>query len=342
MSSVTLRIASLSWRWPTSLVTVNCLLMLTLTILAANALFGGTYPITFGDFSAALQGEGDAVTRMIAIDHRLPRLLVAIGVGFAFGLAGEIVQTLLRNPLASPDVIGFTAGASVGAVVAVLISGSTAAILFGALSGGTMAAVLILGLAWRHGIRPGQIVLMGIGITMTLSVVNDLLMTSFTIHDAADIAKWLVGSLDARSWHDVSLVWCGLLLLAPLCFFSQFSIARLALRDEIALTLGIGVDRTRLSGFALAVLLVALAVGAAGPLPFVAFVAGPIAHGLTRTMRPSLLTAALIGALVTLGADTAANSLPGGLSLPAGIFTALIGAPVLIWTLFLQTRKRLQ
>jgi iron complex transport system permease protein len=150
MSSVTLRIASLSWRWPTSLVTVNCLLMLTLTILAANALFGGTYPITFGDFSAALQGEGDAVTRMIAIDHRLPRLLVAIGVGFAFGLAGEIVQTLLRNPLASPDVIGFTAGASVGAVVAVLISGSTAAILFGALSGGTMAAVLILGLAWRH------------------------------------------------------------------------------------------------------------------------------------------------------------------------------------------------
>ncbi|NKW92053.1 iron chelate uptake ABC transporter family permease subunit [Rhodobacteraceae bacterium R_SAG9] len=342
MSSVTLRIASLSWRWPTRLVVVNILLAVVLACLAANALLGGTYPITFADLTAALRGDSDAVTRMIVIDHRLTRLLVAIGVGLAFGLAGEIVQTQLRNPLASPDIIGFTAGAGVGAVLAVLISGSTAAILFGALSGGTLAAVLILGLAWNRGIRPGQIVLMGIGITMTLSVVNDLLMTTFTVNDASDIAKWLVGSLDARSWQDVILVWIGLLILAPPCFYAQFSIARLALRDETAQTLGIRVDRTRLWGFALAVLLVALAVGAAGPLPFVAFVAGPIAHGLTRTMRPSLLTAALVGALVTLGADTAANVLPGGLSLPAGIFTALVGAPVLIWTLFLQTRKRLQ
>ncbi|WP_341368074.1 iron chelate uptake ABC transporter family permease subunit [Yoonia sp. BS5-3] len=340
MTTIAIKLGPLSARPPRRLVLINISLVLAILLIAFQKLVGGSYPVSISDVFAAVQGQADPITSMIILDHRAPRVLVAIGVGLAFGLAGEMIQTVLRNPLASPDIIGFSAGASTGAIAAVILTGSAGVVFLGAMFGGIVVATAVMALSWNKSIAPGQLVLIGIGVSMTVSVFNDLLMTSFDITRAAEIAKWLVGSLEARDWNDVTLVWIGLLILGPLAFWRQFHLARLALGEDTATVLGISVNITRIISLILALGLVAVAVGTAGPLPFVAFVAGPIAHGLNKAPRPSLLTAGLIGALVTLIADAIAGSLPGGLVLPAGIFTSLFGAPVLIWILILESRKR--
>lgn len=342
MSDLTLRFYGFSSRVSWRLVWVNLLLLLGLLLLAVWRLLSGDYPISAAQIPAILAGQADPVTEMILIDNRLLRILAAIGVGMAFGFAGELVQTLLRNPLASPDIIGFSAGAGAGALLTIILSGSSAFVFFGAAAGGVSIATLIIALSWDKGISIRQLVLMGIGISMTVSVLTDLLMTRFDISDAAQIAQWLVGSLTARSWDQMSVLWTGLAFLIPCALWLQFYLARLSLEEVTATVLGVRVAQIRLLGFTLALAFVTLAVGIAGPLPFVAFVAGPIAHGLTGLPRPSLISTALVGAWVVLLADTLAQSLPAGLTLPAGIFTALAGAPVLIWILMVQTRTAAQ
>lgn len=338
MTTLTLRTRAVSFRLARRGIVVNAALAALVLVLLASGMFGGTYPVRVADVIAAVTGASDPITQMIVMDHRLPRLLTALGVGLAFGLAGEMVQTLLRNPLASPDIIGFTAGAGTGALFAVAVLGSTALMVPAAMLGGLGAVALVIGLSWRRGITPGQIVLIGIGITLTFSVISDLLMTRLDATSAFELMKWLVGSLHDRSFGDVQIIWSGLMILAPLAFWHQFSLARSSLDEPVAIGLGVALNQSRIVTLGLAVALVALSVSAAGPLPFVAFVSGPIAHGLNRQSRPTLLTAALVGAVITLFADLASQSLPGGLTLPAGVFTALIGAPVLIWVLIAHSR----
>ncbi|MEM8978267.1 MAG: iron ABC transporter permease [Pseudomonadota bacterium] len=340
MTAMVLRIGGMSGKIPRRLVRINFLLACVLFAVFCLGLFGGTYPVSPGDIVTVLSGGGDEVLRMVVLDNRMPRLLTAVGVGMAFGMAGEMIQTLLRNPLASPDVIGFSAGAGLGAVTTVAITGGTFFVLPGAVVGGAMAAFLLLALSWRGGFRPGALVLTGIGLTMTLGVITDLLMIRLDANNVGELVKWIVGSLSARSWMDTGLIWIGLTLVAPLAFWHQFDLARLNLADDVAISLGQRLGLGRVVTVLLAVALVALGVAAAGPLPFVAFVAGPIAHGLTGAPRPTLLSATLVGGLVTLLADQAAQMLPGFYVLPAGIFTALIGAPVLIWVLVQQSKRQ--
>mgnify|MGYP001800669781 CR=1 FL=1 len=342
MSALVIRNRLFSRRLPRRVLVVNLALFAALVLVLSSGLFGGTYGIGFGDVVASLTGQADEVTWMVVTQNRLPRLLTALGVGIAFGLAGEMVQTLLRNPLASPDVIGFSAGAGLGAVITVAATGTTAFVLSGALMGGAVTALFLLALTWRRDLSPGMLVLMGIGLGVTLGVVTDLLMTRLDANNVGELVKWIVGSLSARSWSDVGLIWVGLAVIAPICVWHQFALARVSLPDEVARGLGLGLLKARLVTLILAVVLVGLAVAAAGPLPFVAFVAGPIAHGLSGVPRPTLFPAAMVGGLVTLLADRAAQALPGFLVLPAGIFTALIGAPVQIWVLIHQTKRRLQ
>lgn len=339
MSDLVLQSRLISYRISPRLLVVNFLLLGVLGAAFTAGLVGGTYPISSADIMAAFLGEADGVVSMIVLENRLPRLLTAIGVGMAFGLAGEMTQTLLRNPLASPDVIGFTSGAGLGAVLTVAVSATTVYVLPGALVGGALTALLLFAITAKQDFTPGVLILVGIALTATLGVMTDLLLTRLDPNDTAELIKWIVGTLSARDWGDVALVWLGLALLFPLALWHQFSLSRLSLADDVATALGQRVPRARLLTLSLAVVLVGLAVAAAGPLPFVAFVAGPIAHGLNGAQRPTLLSAGLVGALVALLADKIAQSLPGFFSLPAGVFTALIGAPVLIWILIAQSRR---
>ena len=313
-------------------------------MIAAGALLAlrlGSYPLAPGIWGAILGGAGSDIEQMILLDHRLPRILTALGAGACFGLSGAMFQTMLRNPLASPDVIGFNAGASCGALVAIIAAGSAATggtILLGALLGAFCTAVLVTGLAWRNGLQAERLVLIGLGVGFALAALSDLLLSRTDARTAADMTKWLIGTLNARDWQDVTLVWAGLALLSPMLVWLHFPLARLGLPEDLAGGLGLRLSQLRLTITALGIVLATLAVCSAGPLPFVAFAAGPIARALLRNGQPALLGAAAIGALLVLAADTAARMIVT-LHLPAGVFTALIGGPVMIWLLVTQLRK---
>ncbi|MFQ1700079.1 FecCD family ABC transporter permease [Loktanella agnita] len=313
------------------------ILLLLLITVTAIVMQIGRYPLGLNDILAAFAGQKDEIVQMIVADHRAPRILTAIGAGAAFGLSGAMFQTMLRNPLASPDVIGFSTGASCGGLAAILLFGS-AFILPGALLGGLLTAAAVISLSYHRGLQPYRLILIGLGVSMTLAAGADLLMSRIDVLTAADTAKWLVGTLHARNWSDVTLICAGLIVLAPIAIWLEFALSRIAMDDDIAHGLGLALSPLRLAVTATGVGLVALAVSVAGPLPFVAFISGPIARRLVKGARPALLQAALVGALVTLLADTAARSVPM-VQLPAGVFTALIGAPVLMWLLVVQFNK---
>jgi len=334
--SWSLRLPFLSLSVSQRAVAVGSVLMLLLTLGAVLALRLGSYTFTETSWLSVLLGAGSDIDRMILMDHRLPRILTALGAGACFGLSGAMFQTMMRNPLASPDVIGFNAGASCGALLAIILTGGN--VLLGALVGALFTAVLVVGLAWKDGLHPQRLVLIGLGIGFALAALSDLLLSRTDARTAADMAEWLIGTLNARDWQDVWLVWSGLLLLAPAVFWIHFPLARLGLSDDLTSSLGLRLSPLRLGITGLGILLAALAVCTAGPLPFVAFAAGPIARALVPNGRPALLGAAVIGALLVLAADTASRLVPS-IQLPAGVFTALIGGPVMIWLLMVQFRK---
>lgn len=317
---------------------VNTMLAGCVALLFSMGLLTGDYPLRPAEVISALVGDADPLVELIVIDTRLPRLCVGLGVGMALGLAGEMVQTLLRDSLATPDVIGFTAGAGAGAIGSILLTGGTAYLLSGATIGGTAAALLVFSLAWDRGIQPLRLVLIGVGVSMTLAVCSNLMISGLDPHMANDFARWLIGSLNNRTWIDAALIWACLPVLSLIAFYRQFYLARMSLDDDLIRALGLRLMTERAWALAISVMLVAAAVAAAGPLAFVAFASGPIAHGLSGAPRPTLGSAALSGGVIVLSADLLARLLAGDLGLPAGVFTALLGAPVLIGVL-LQSRE---
>ncbi len=334
--SWTLRLPFLSLALSARALAVGTGLLLLLALGSGLALRLGSFVFSQESWLAILFGAGTEIERMVLLDHRLPRILTALGAGACFGLSGTMFQTMMRNPLAAPDVIGFNAGASCGALVAIILTGGN--VLLGALAGALLTAGLVVSLAWKDGLQPQRLVLIGIGIGLALAALGDLLLSRTDARTAADMAEWLIGTLNARDWQDVTIVWSGLLLLVPALVWVHFPLARLGLSDDLSRSLGLSLSPLRLTITGLGILLAALAVCTAGPLPFVAFAAGPIARALVPNGTPVLLGSAAIGALLVLAADTAARMVPS-IQLPAGVFTALIGGPVMIWLLMAQFRK---
>ncbi|WP_293574938.1 iron chelate uptake ABC transporter family permease subunit [Phaeobacter sp.] len=334
---VTLRLASLSFVLSYRAAILGTVLLAALLIAAASAALTGSYPLPAAQAWATLLGQSNnTADQVILLDHRLPRILTALGAGAAFGLSGAMFQTMLRNPLASPDVIGFTSGAAFGAVMALVLTGGS--ILLGALLGGAIAALLVIGLSWSAGLQPNRLILIGVGVSLFLTAASDLAMASLDALTAADMARWLIGTLNARNWTDVAVVWGVFAALLPVTLWLSFALNRLNLSDDTVTSLGLPLSPLRLTITVTGVVLVGVGVAVAGPLPFVAFVAGPIARRIIGGGRPAILAAAATGALVTLLADVAARAIPL-VHLPTGVFTALIGAPVLMWLLLVQTRK---
>lgn len=309
-------------------------------ILAIVSISAGDYPLPVRDVIMALLGQGSGSSSFIVLGLRLPRALTAILVGMAFGMSGAIFQSLARNPLASPDIIGFNSGAALGAVsMIILFHASGIMVALGALSGGLITAALVFALAWQNGFSPIRVVLVGIGISFAAYAGVDFLMTRSDIFEATAATIWLTGSLNARVWEHVYITGAGLAVLLPLALFLQSALDQLELGEDTAAALGIRVNFTRLFIAIIATLLAAIAVAAAGPLAFVAFVAGPIARRLADTSGAALLLAALVGALVVLAGDLAGRLVFAPTQLPAGIFTAIFGAPFLLWLLATQIRK---
>lgn len=312
------------------------LLAAALLLLAAS-LASGDFPIPLTDVLPAVFGRGTEDADFIVRTLRLPRALTGALVGVAFGLSGAIFQRITGNVLASPDIIGITAGASAGAVLLIVVVGASAvAVTSGALAGGLLTAAAIYLLAWRGGITGYRLVLVGIGFTAALGSVIQYLLTRAEITDAARATVWLTGSLNGRGWDHVVPVAIALGVLVPLTLSQGRGLRALQLGDDAARGLGVRVDRTRSVLILGGVLLAATATASAGPIAFVALSAPPIAKRLAATGGVALVPAAVVGACVVLAADLVAQHLLGGL--PVGVATALVGAPYLLFLLSRSNR----
>ena len=313
------------------------LVMAILGLLVASLAFGsfGTAP---SNVISALQGGDDSFT---VLRLRLPRAVLAVLVGACLGVAGTIFQTLLGNALASPDVIGVAQGASAGAVAAILLGGlSGVAVSLSAFAGAVIVAAIITALSWRHGIASYRFVLIGIGIAFVVQAALGYLLTRADVRDAQAALVWLVGSIGTARWNEIAVtaVLAALLAVALLPLSAQLRMLQLG--DDTATGLGVPVTRSRILLLLVGVGFAAVAVAVAGPVLFVAFVAGPIARRLTGSSHAALAVSALVGAAVVLAADFLGQRAFADVRVPVGVVTSLVGAPYLLRLLARDNRSR--
>jgi len=302
----------------------------------------GAYTVAIPDLAKTLIGQGDTKDNFIVLQLRLPRVAIGAIVGIAFGIAGALFQSMLGNPLASPDIIGITGGASAAAVAGLLVFGVTGlAVSSMAFLGALLVATAIYLLSWRSGITGFRFVLVGIACAFMVQGLLGYLLTRADVRDAQAALVWLVGSLSGTRWPDIAIAAGGLAIILPLVALLAPRLKLLQLGDESAAGLGVPVARTRLLLLFTAVALAAIGTAAVGPIAFVAFVSAPIARRLVRTGGLALIPSALVGVLIVLVSDFAAQHLlPGGVQVPAGIITGAIGAPYLLWLLATTNRAR--
>lgn len=294
----------------------------------------GDFPIPLRDVVPAIFGRGNDDAQFIVQTLRLPRALTALLVGSAFGTAGSIFQLVARNPLASPDIIGITSGASAAAVFMIVVIGATSnAVSIGALVGSLVTAMAIYLLARKRGVSSYRLVLVGIGVAAVLNAVTSYLLTRAEIMDAQRAAVWLTGSLNGRSWDHVRPVVAAMVVLLPMVAALSRPLRGLQLGDATAVGIGVRVEGSKALLVLAAVALCAIATAAAGPIAFVAFVAGPIARRLTGGSTLALIPAALVGALLLLLSDLIARRVFAPTELPVGVVTGILGAPYLLWLL---------
>ena len=251
-----------------------------------------------------------------------------------WALSGAIFQSIARNPLASPDIIGVTYGASAFAVFAIVTLGLTGTAVAGlAIVGALLTAIIMYLLAWRQGVSSYRLILVGIGIGAMATSLTSYLLTKARVEIAQQALIWLTGSLNGRDWSQVRQMSITLAVLSPVLVFLVHRLRILQLGDETAYGLGLRVELSRLGLIVVGVLLAAMATAAAGPIGFVAFVAPPIARWLTRSPGPALIASALIGAFVVSLSDLIAQHALGHTQFPVGVITGVVGAPYLMFLL---------
>ncbi|MFI1932994.1 FecCD family ABC transporter permease [Streptomyces sp. NPDC020330] len=338
------RLGRVSFVWRPRLVLVTLVLAAAVFLVLCLSISIGDFPIALSRVIATILGQGEQVDAFVVMDLRMPRALAGLVVGVALGVSGAITQSVARNPLASPDVLGITAGAGAGAVFLVTAAGGTAAaagsvgLPAAALLGGLGTGLLVYFLAWRRGVDGFRLILIGISVTAMMQAITTWLLASADIRDVARAQVWLVGSLDNRSWDEVrAAFWCTLVLLAVVAVVA-FPFKPMHLGDDVAAGLGVRVGRVRALLLLCAVLLAAVGVSAAGPVPFVALVAPQVAMRLARWPTPPVIASGLVGASLLIGSDLVARAvLPIGL--PVGVVTALIGGPFLVYLLVRANRR---
>jgi iron complex transport system permease protein len=299
----------------------------------------GAYELTPVEVLRTFAGHGPPGAEFIVLDLRLPRALVALLVGFGTGMAGAVFQSLTRNPLGSPDIIGFGNGASAGALVAIILFDAGAPqTAFGALAGGFATATAVYVLAWRRGVHGYRLILVGIGASAVLGSATSYLYVRADIGKAAQAAGWMIGSLNARGWSDVRIAGLGLILCVPVVLAYARRLSILEMGDDTAGALGVPPERSRLVLLCAGTGLTALAVAAAGPIPFLAMAAPQLARRLTRATGPGLLPAAWMGAVLVAAADLVTQRATGSALMPVGVVMGVGGGLYLAWLLLRERR----
>ncbi|MFJ7183304.1 FecCD family ABC transporter permease [Lysinibacillus xylanilyticus] len=326
-----------------------------LTLISIIALAVFLFSASFGDsfknpikVLQVLIGNGSDFDQLIIVDFRMPRIFIAAFAGMALAVAGAILQGIIKNPLASPDLIGISAGGG-AAVVGFLAMFSdsnhslTVSIEWLPLAGfigATIVGLIVYIFAWKDGVTPTRLVLIGIGVSAFMQAITTMLMIIGPIYQASEANKWITGSVKSADWSQVQIVVPLILILLLITFFITRQLNVQELGDDTAASLGQSVQKTRLFLLLLSSSLVASAISFAGAIGFVGLMAPHIAR---RIVGPSfgvlIPTSAAIGAILVMVADIIGRTAFNPLEVPAGVFTAAIGAPYFIYLLFRNPRK---
>lgn len=334
--------------WVTTSVglTVALALGVVLSVALGTGSLGGSAPtstgsaMSMGDVLLAVVGRGDEDARWVVMTLRMPRAIAGALVGAALGVSGAILQSVSRNVLASPDIVGFSAGAATGGLLQILIfDAGPFAVAVGAVLGGLVTAALVLLVSRRAGSSGTRLVLVGVGVGALLTAANSLMLTRAEAGQALSAAVWLAGSLNVRTWVYVLPAALALAVVIPLVALRARAMTLMELGDDTATALGVDVRRCRTQLVALSVVLVAVAVSVAGPIGFVALAAPQIGRRLARSPSVALVPAGLAGAVLLVGGDVLAMRVIAPQQLPVGIVTAALGGLYLVWLLSAQWRS---
>ncbi|HWS37318.1 MAG TPA: iron chelate uptake ABC transporter family permease subunit [Actinoplanes sp.] len=306
-------------------------------IFAVSLMVGQTF-YTPDEVFRVILGETVPGASFTVGELRLPRAVLALITGLCFGIGGVTFQTMLRNPLASPDIIGISSAAGAAAAFAIIVlnlgeAGVSAFAIVAALG----VAVIIYLLSFKDGVAGTRLVLIGIGIAAMLNSATSYVLDQAGQWDLQAATRWLNGSLNGSTWDEVVPVLVALAVFGPILLVQARNLTMLQLGDDTAAALGTRLERTRLISIVAAVGLIAFATSATGPIAFVAFLAGPIAARLVGPGGSLLVPSATVGALLVLLADFI-GQFAFDTRFPVGVVTGVLGAPYLIFLLVRTNR----
>ncbi|PVD01995.1 iron ABC transporter permease [Streptomyces sp. CS090A] len=314
-----------------TVLTVAVLTVLLTGLLVASVLLGGVGRVDPADVLPAAFGLRTGLADYMIFRIRVPRALAALLSGALFGLAGALYQRLIRNPLATPDIVGISAGAGAGATTVLLFA---PALPLGAPLAAVTGSLVLLGavyaLSLRGGLNTYRLVLVGIGLSGVCTAYTNYLFSVADQHSIAVAMRWLIGSVNGVDWTGVTTLAVGLAVCVLCAARLGRPLSSMSLGDELATGLGTSVTRARVAVLALGAGAAALATSVVGPIGFVSLISGPIAARLVGADRAFGL-APFVGAALVLGADVLAQNAPLISPVPTGVLTALLGAPYFVW-----------
>ncbi|MFE7134426.1 FecCD family ABC transporter permease [Streptomyces sp. NPDC057638] len=315
------------------------LTVLLVALTAASVLLGGVGRVAPADVLPAAFGLRTGLADYMIFQLRMPRALAALLAGALFGLAGALYQRLIRNPLATPDIVGISAGAAAGAITVLLYAPAAFALgaPLAAVGGSFLLLAAVHALSWRGGVDTYRLVLVGIGLSAVCTAYTNYLLTAADEQSIAIAMRWLIGSVNGADWDGVTTLAVGLAICLPAAALLHRPLQSLTLGDQLATGLGTRVAPARVAALLVGAAAAALATSVVGPVGFVSLVSGPIAQRLVGEDRATALAPA-IGAVLVIAADVLAQNAPLISPVPTGVLTALLGAPYFVW-LILRRRQ---
>lgn len=316
---------------------ILAILSIALIALSILCLSIGGVSIPVKEIFLSLLGKNKEGSDLIIMQFRMPRIVAAVLVGAALAVAGAVLQGVIRNPLASPDLLGVTGGASVAVVAFMtLFTGySVHWIPFIAVAGAFVIAALNYALAWKNGVSPFRLVLIGIGISTAMGALTIFLLISGPAYLAAQVLNWMTGSIYGTSWKYIEVLWPWVAIFIPLSILYAKELNVQSLGEATAIGLGSRLQLSRMILLFYSVALAGAAVGIAGTISFLGLLAPHMARKLIgHSYKLVIPVSALLGAMILLLADLAGRTLFQPLDIPAGVFTAGIGAPFFMYLLF--------
>jgi iron complex transport system permease protein len=324
-------------------ITISLILLAVSVVIFLVSIGSGEMYISPLEVAKTLFGNGSDMNEVVIYTFRLPRILVALLAGMLLAAAGAILQGMIRNPLASPDVLGITGGAAAAVVTFLtLFSDENHSLTISihwlplaAFLGATITALLVYVLSWKNGMAPLRLVLIGVGISALMQACTTLLMITGPIYRASQANVWITGSVYGASWKHVTLLAPWALILLAISFLSVRKMNIQELGDELAIGAGVSLQKQRFFLLLLSTALTGGAVAFAGGIGFVGLMAPHMARRLVGSSFGALLPAsALLGAILVMAADLAGRMLFAPMEIPAGVFTAAVGAPYFVYLLY--------